>query len=68
MVERACKRLKLSRSEFMLNAARLWLEREEQQKLAQKYVQGYEAVPENLRHIAVMESVQAQLLDEESWE
>jgi len=66
-IERACKQLKMSRSEFMLNAARTWLERADQQKLAQQYLQGYQEKPEDTEHISVMETVQSQLLGEETW-
>jgi metal-responsive CopG/Arc/MetJ family transcriptional regulator len=66
-IERACSQLKMTRSEFMLNAARSWLERAEQQKLVQQYVRGYQAQPENTAHILVVETVQSQLLGEESW-
>jgi len=66
-IERACKQLKISRSQFMLNAARGWLERAEKQKLAHQYVQGYQTSPENSEQISVMETVQSQLLGEENW-
>jgi hypothetical protein len=57
----------MTRSEFMLNAARSWLERVEQQKPVQQYVRGYQRQLENTDHILVMETVQSQLLGEESW-
>jgi len=61
-IERACKQLKMSRSEFMLNAARTWLERADQQKLAQQYLQGYQEKPEDTEHISLWRQSRANCL------
>lgn len=66
-IEELRKELKISRSKFMLTAARRWFEALKRQSLVERYIQGYEAVPEEAGVNKVLETVQTKVLDKESW-
>ncbi len=66
-IETVRAKLDLSRSKFLVLAARQWLSRREKQKLVDRYVRGYELSPEDTATLKVMESVQSEALGEDMW-
>ena len=66
-IEELRKELKISRSKFMLTAARRWFEALRRQSLVEQYIQGYERVPEEAESGTILETAQTKVADTESW-
>jgi hypothetical protein len=66
-IEKVCEQLNLSRSKFMLIAVHQWFEAPKKQSLIDQYIRGYERVPEDTADIKLLEAIQSQALDKETW-
>lgn len=66
-IEKARKKLNLSRSKFMLIAVQHWFEAPRKQSLIEQYIHGYEMVPEDIKMSRALTAAQSQTLEKESW-
>jgi len=66
-MEAAREELRMSRSRFILLSARRWFEDLDEKRSVLTYIQGYEAVPEDSQMLAVMERIQSDQLEKDSW-
>lgn len=66
-VEKARKQLKLSHSKLMLLVVRNWFEEAKQRLLVEKYIEGYENLPEEITITKALVAAQTEVLDKEGW-
>jgi hypothetical protein len=67
-IEKARRRFNLSRSKFIVAAVNSWFAEAKQRSLVEKYIIGYESIPEDVKIAKALGAAQAESLKTESWQ